>query len=90
MEMKNNKNELRTFMNKHDTLDELRPLYGDPNFKDREILNYIKVDYEDLIALRNRLKEGEYSIFEEDHLTLEHILDYMEIFMKLIGMGDFK
>lgn len=85
--MKNN-NELRTYMNKEDTLEKLKLLYGDPNFKDIEILGYIKVDYEDLISLRNRLKEGEYTIFEDDHITLDHILDYIEIFMKLIGMEE--
>ena len=89
--MKNNKNELRTFMNKHDTLDELREIYNDTTIKDVKLLGNITQDYDDLIDLRNRIKEGtdtDTKLFEEDHITLDHILDYMEIFMKLIGMGE--
>lgn len=91
--MKHNKNELRTFMNKQDTLDELREIYNDTTIKDIELLGNITQDYDDLIDLRNRIKEeieNDTKLFEEDHITLDHILDYMEIFMKLIGMGDFK
>ena len=91
--MKHNKNELRVFLNKHDLLDELREKYGDTTIRDDKILNDIKQDYEDLIFLRNRLKEGtdkETEIYEEDHITLDHILDYMEILMVLIGMGEIK
>ena len=91
--MNNNKNTLRVFLNKHDLLDNLREKYGDTTIKDNKILDDIKQDYEDLIFLRNRLKEGtdkDIEIYEEDHITLDHILDYMEILMTLIGMGDFK
>jgi hypothetical protein len=48
----------------------------------------IRKDYEDLIDLRNRLTEPDTNCYEEDHTTLDNVLDYMEIFMKLIGMGD--
>ena len=44
-------------------------------------------DYQDLIDLRNRIANGtddDTTLYEEDHLTLDHILDYMEVFMKYI------
>ena len=91
--MKNNKNELRTFMNKHDLLDELRTKYNNETLKDVELLGNITQDFDDLIYLRNRIKEGtdkDIEIYEEDHLTLDHILDYMEILMTLIGIGEMK
>ena len=91
--MKNNKNELRTFMNKHDLLDELITKYNNETLKDVELLGNITQDFDDLIYLRNRIKEGtdkDIEIYEEDHLTLDHILDYMEILMTLIGIGEMK
>lgn len=91
--MNNNKNALRTYMNKHDLLDELRIKYNNETIKDVELLGNITQDFDDLIYLRNRIKEGtdkDIEIYEEDHLTLDHILDYMEILMTLIGIGEMK
>ena len=85
--------ELKIFMNKHELLDELRIKYNNETIKDVELLGNITQDYEDLIELRNRLKEGtdeDTTIYEDDHITLDHILDYMEILMTLIGMGEMK
>lgn len=42
-------------------------------------------DYYDLIELRNRLHDStdnDIVIYEEDHITLDRILDYMEYFIK--------
>lgn len=46
----------------------------------KDILN----DYTYLIDLRNRLAEYDTDIYEEDHVILDHILDYMEIFIAKI------
>lgn len=53
---------------------------------DKEIKDTVVRDYHNLIDLRNRIKDSfDVAIFyEEDHLTLDHILDYMEIFIKII------
>lgn len=89
--MRNNNNGLRTYMNKEDALEMLGEKYSDGYVKYKDMVDHIHIDYEDLIDLRNRIKEGtdnDTQLFEEDHITLDHVLDYMEIFMKLIGMGD--
>ena len=91
--MRNDNNGLRTFMNKQDVMEMLRvdtDTY-DKFISDKDIIFNIKSDYEDLIDLRNRIHDGtdnDTQLFEEDHMTLDHVLDYMQIFMKLIGMGD--
>lgn len=56
---------------------------------DTEIKNYLHKDYEDLVDLRNRLSNDtehphHNEIYEEDHLILDHILDYLEILLKLV------
>lgn len=48
---------------------------------------YIEQDYIDLIELRNRIKENpdeEITLYEEDSILLDHILDNMETFIKII------
>lgn len=58
-----------------------------------EIKNSIKQDYNDLIDLRNRIADGtddDTTLYEEDHITLDHILDYMEIIMTNLKMGEMK
>ena len=61
------------------------------DFTDEEIYDNVLVDYYNLVALRNRLEyEIECNdIYEEDILTLDHNLDYLELFIKLIK-GDKK
>lgn len=56
---------------------------------DTEIKNYLQQDYNDLVDLRNRLSNDtehphHNEIYEEDHLILDHILDYLEILLKLV------
>lgn len=56
---------------------------------DNDIKNYLQLDYNDLIDLRNRLSNDtehphHNEIYEEDHLILDHILDYLEILLKLV------
>lgn len=73
--------------------DEIRERYGDENISNEQIKKDITADYSDLVDLRNRIKNGtddDTELYEEDHLTLDHILDYMELFMKIIKVGDFK
>jgi ribosome assembly protein YihI (activator of Der GTPase) len=52
------------------------------------IKEQIKKDYEDLIELRNRIKEPDTIIYEEDSFTLDRCLDYLELFMKHLGIGE--
>lgn len=56
---------------------------------DEEIKNNLQLDYNDLVDLRNRLSNDtehphHNEIYEEDHLILDHILDYLEILLKLV------
>lgn len=51
-----------------------------------DIKNEIKKDYDNMIELRNRLKEPNTKIYEEDHILCDNILNYMEVFMELIGI----
>lgn len=43
----------------------------------------LKQDYADLIELRNRFI-GDEALYEEDHITLDHALDSLEILIKVI------
>ena len=55
--------------------------YGD-DWSIDEIKKSVIKDYYDLIDLRNRIANGtddDTTLYEEDHLTLDHVLDYMEI-----------
>ncbi|MBP3708278.1 MAG: hypothetical protein J6J36_06700 [Clostridia bacterium] len=60
---------------------------------DEDIKKAIQEDYESLIELRNRLNDTENDtvndtvIYEEDHITLDHCLDYMELFMAHLKLG---
>ena len=67
--------------------DYLRDLDGLEDFTDKELKDILLQDYEDLISLRNRIKYGtdeDTTLYEEDHITLDHVLDYMELFMKIM------
>lgn len=54
------------------------------NKSDDKLIKLVKEDYNNLIDLRNRLEcEGE-DIYEEDHITCNHILDYMELLYSIL------
>jgi len=66
--------------------------FGD-DWTDEEIKDSIKEDYQYLIDLRNRIADGtddDTILYEEDHITLDHILDYMEIIIENLKLGDKK
>ena len=70
---------------------EIREKYSDENVSNEKIKKDVRADYNDLVDLRNRIKNGtdeDTELYEEDHITLDHILDYMELFMKIIKVGD--
>lgn len=63
-------------------LKELKTLYVGQNPTKQRILDDILDDYDNLIALRNRLHDDiNPTIYEEDSILLDHILDYIEIMM---------
>jgi hypothetical protein len=65
----------------------LRNLDGLEDYTDKELKDILLQDYDDLIDLRNRIKnetDDETRLYEEDHITLDHVLDYMELFMKIM------
>lgn len=77
----------------NNVFNEIRERYGDENVSNEQIKKDITADYSDLIDLRNRIKDGtdtDTQLYEEDSITLDHILDYIELFMKIIKVGDFK
>ena len=47
------------------------------------LLRVMKEDYNDLIALRNKV-EQDTEMYQEDTSTLDHILDYMEFLYQII------
>ena len=68
-------------------LEEIKEKYADSCISDEQVEKDIIADYEDLIDLRNRIADGtddDTTLYEEDHIVLDHILDYMEVFMKYI------
>ena len=72
---------------KNNILNEIKEKYADSCIDDEQVEKDIIADYEDLIDLRNRITNGtddDTTLYEEDHITLDHILDYMEIFIDLI------
>ena len=79
-------------MNKNETIKCLKEDYfANSGMTKKEILTSIQQDYEDLIELRNRIKEGadcDTILYEEDSITLDHCLDYLELFMKHLGIGE--
>jgi hypothetical protein len=72
-------------MNKNEIINHLKENYfANSGMTEEEILTSIQQDYEDLIDLRNRIKEGtdcDTTLYEEDSITLDHCLDYMELLM---------
>ena len=67
--------------------EEIKEKYADDCVENEKVKNDVVADYEDLIDLRNRIANGtddDTTLYEEDHITLDHILDYMEIFIKII------
>lgn len=68
--------------------EEIKEKYADDSVENEKVKNDVVADYEDLIDLRNRIANGtddDTTLYEEDHITLDHVLDYMEIFIKIIG-----
>ena len=66
---------------------QLKELCGGNSISRKDLENLMVSDYEYLIDLRNRIANGtdnDTTLYEEDHLALDHILDYMEIFIKII------
>lgn len=67
--------------------EEIKEKYADDSVENEKVKNDVVTDYEDLIDLRNRIANGtddDTTLYEEDHITLDHVLDYMEIFIKII------
>lgn len=77
---------------KKEIFDRLKSMYADSDDVTKtKVKKDILSDYAYLIDLRNRIAEGsddDTELFEEDHVTLDHILDYMEIFIDEIVKGD--
>lgn len=68
-------------------IEKLKNINGFESFSDAKIKEVIKMDFWHLVDLRNRLKDGtddDTQIFEEDPIVIDHILDYLEIFIKEI------
>lgn len=80
----------RVVKNRKDAVNNLKEFYfAVENCAEKEIIKDIIADYEGLIDIRNRIASGTdkfTELYEEDHLTLDHILDYMQEFGKLIGV----
>lgn len=76
--------------NRETTFNDLREnCYSNDLVTDLEIAQHIQEDYNDLIDLRNRIANGtdeDTELFEEDHITLDHTLDYLERFIELINI----
>lgn len=49
----------------------------------KTLLRLMKRDYDDLIDIRNKVAQ-DIEMYEEDHHTLDHILDYMEYLYQII------
>ena len=77
---------------KKEIFDRLKSMYADSDkITKTKVKKDMLGDYEYLIDLRNRLADGtddDTELFEEDHVILDHILDYMEIFIDEIMKGD--
>ena len=61
---------------------QLKEICGLNSASRKDLIDFAVKDYEDLINLKSRVGDG--FIFEEDNITLDIILDYMEIFIKII------
>jgi hypothetical protein len=82
-------------MNKNEIINYLKEnCFAGSGMTEEEILTSIQQDYEDLLRLRNIAKasgdEDDYEtdtcLYEEDSTTLDHCLDYMELFMTQLGI----
>ena len=51
---------------------------------DDKLIKLVKEDYDNLIDLRNRIEYECEHIYEEDHITCDHILDYMELLYAIL------
>ena len=60
----------------------LKEICGLNSASRKDLIDFMVKDYEDLINLKSRVDGG--FIFEEDNITLDLILNYMEIFIKII------
>lgn len=82
----------RTKQNRENAFENLREVaYSEKVVTDLDIARDINADYNDLIDLRNRIHDGtdeDTELYEEDHITLDHVLDYLEEFMKLINISN--
>lgn len=60
----------------------------DENGSEFETLQrYLEQDYDDLISLRNRIKEStdkDTELYEEDYIVLDHSLDSLETLIDII------
>lgn len=60
----------------------------DENVSEFETLQkYLEQDYDDLINLRNRIKEStdkDTELYEEDYIVLDHTLDSLETLIDII------
>lgn len=75
-------------------INEIKELYADPeNTTDFKVKRDLITDYNDIIELRNKLEYDVESdkIYEEDIISLDHVLDFMEImFKRLINESELK
>lgn len=65
--------------------DEIRIKTYNLDATDSDIKTCLQLDYNDLVDLRNRLSNDTHNeIHKEDQLTLDHVLDYLEILLKIV------
>lgn len=71
-----------------DILNQYKETYANPEtVDDAKLLKDIKSDYDDIVDLRNRIKNGtdddnydiDTTLYEEDSIVLDHALDFMEL-----------
>ena len=64
-------------------LQEYKKNYADERVDDLKVIKDLEEDYLQLVNLRNRIKESTDeempNTYEEDHITLDHILDLLEL-----------
>lgn len=65
--------------------DYLRDLSGLEDKTDAELSTIIFNDIDDLLDLQDRIILNK-PLYEEDRTTIDHILDYLEILLKLGGV----
>lgn len=71
---------------KTEFIKECKEFYADPEqVSNDQIIKDMQSDYESLIDLRNRIKEGtddDTTLYEEDSIVLDHTLDLLELLAK--------